>query len=202
MTARTWLVQNARFERGCWHIADDTRSQRVSPNPPGRDAWRAAWYTESLLLAGQPVMYHRDNPDGGRLSWQGAVARARAGSEFMDILAEAFPQAALANPDRSNSCRALPEAEAWLQRKLVRIRPQLQVEAGYEPPDSLSVCALDFGNPYSDQRQQRMWVRHWQGREDRVTLLHEYLHIAFRHHPHGHDETWTETLARRLEDTL
>jgi hypothetical protein len=44
-------------------------------------------------------------------------------------------------------------------------------------------------------------VREWQSREGRVTLIHEYLHLAFRNHPHGQDETFIEQLAQQLADS-
>lgn len=202
IAARSWLLQNARFGRGCWQVDDDTRAQRVSANLPSPAAWRVAWSTEGLHLAGQPVLYHRDSREGGRLSWRDAVAQSRRGADYVQILADAFPRATFADADGGNSCQALPEAEQWLQRRSPRLVAALAGEPGFEPPGRISVCRLDYGNPYSDQRQQRIWVRALASRNDRLALLHEYLHIAFRHHPAGHDENHVEALARRLEDTL
>jgi uncharacterized protein YfaQ (DUF2300 family) len=44
-------------------------------------------------------------------------------------------------------------------------------------------------------------VREWLSREGRVTLIHEYLHLAFRDHPRGQDEAYIEHLAQRLADS-
>lgn len=202
VAARSWLRQNARFEHGCWQASDDTRTQRVSANPPTAAAWRAAWSTEGLVLGGQPVLYHLDKADGGRLSWQQAVAQARAGQDFVDILRAAYPQASFTLPSGQDSCRRLPVAEDWLRRQLPKARELLQAEPGYEPVPALQVCQLSHGNPYSDQRQQRLWIRRLGSADDRVALWHEYLHLAFRDHPAGGNEAWIEALARRLGETL
>src|SRR5439155_786431 len=55
IAARAWLVQNAYRRQGCWHIADDSRAQRVSPNPPSEAARRVAGWTDGLVVAGAPV---------------------------------------------------------------------------------------------------------------------------------------------------
>ena len=34
--------------------------------------------------------------------------------------------------------------------------------------------------------------------DDRITVVHEYLHLAFRFHPRGLDEDFVERLAREL----
>jgi uncharacterized protein YfaQ (DUF2300 family) len=44
-------------------------------------------------------------------------------------------------------------------------------------------------------------IREWASREGRVTLIHEYLHLAFRHHPSGRDEALIERLAQQLADS-
>jgi uncharacterized protein YfaQ (DUF2300 family) len=60
------------------------------------------------------------------------------------------------------------------------------------------ICMLADGNPYSDQRRYRIYVRGWRSLDERITLAHEYLHLVFRFHPHGADEDYIERLARRL----
>lgn len=202
VAARSWLRQNARFEHGCWQVSDDTRTQRVSASPPSAAAWQAAWSTEGLVLTGQPVLYHLNKPDGGRLSWQHAVAQAQAGQGFVEILQAAFPRASFALPSGEDSCRRLRAAEDWLRRQLPKAREQLLAEPGYEPVPALQVCQLSHGNPYSDQRQQRLWIRRLSTADDRVALWHEYLHLAFRDHPAGGNEAYVEALARRLGETL
>lgn len=202
VAARSWLIQNARFERGCWQVADDTRAQRTSPNPPTPAAWRAAWFTEGLVLKGQPVFYHLSRSDDGRMSWQQAVEKSRNGQDFVQILSASFPRATVSSTGGEENCRRLPLAEEWLQRKLPKARELLSGEPGYEQTDAVLVCQLNYGNPYSDQRQQRIWIRRWRTLDDRVTLWHEYLHIAFRHHPSGWNENYLETMARRLAEMI
>jgi uncharacterized protein YfaQ (DUF2300 family) len=62
------------------------------------------------------------------------------------------------------------------------------------------VCALAAGAPYSEQSRNRIFMRPLATREDRITLAHEYVHIALRRHPRGQDESYVEQLARRLAD--
>jgi hypothetical protein len=58
-----------------------------------------------------------------------------------------------------------------------------------------------MGVPHSDQRRLVIRVREWHSREGRVSLIHEYLHLAFRDHPHGQDEIFIERLAQQLADS-
>jgi uncharacterized protein YfaQ (DUF2300 family) len=92
----------------------------------------------------------------------------------------------------------LPEAQRWLASQAQRWRPRLMAEAGYETQPPPAVCRLDQGNPYADPARGRIYARGLSGREGRLTLAHEYLHLAFARHPAGRDEAWIETLARRL----
>ena len=202
VAARSWLAQNAGFEHGCWQVDDDSHMQRVSPNPPTAAAWRAAWYTEGLLLQGQSVQYHQTHGENGQLSWAQAVQASRQGEDYVRILTHAFPHASLTGLGSQASCSRLPDAEQWLQRHLPQARQRLWQEPGFEPVDTIKVCQLSYGNPYSDQRQQSIWVRRMDSRDDRITLWHEYLHIAFRHHPNGWNEAYLENLARQLVDTI
>lgn len=202
VAARSWLVQNAAFEHGCWQVADDSRMQRVSPSPPTASAWRAAWFTEGLVLKGQPVMYHQNHADDGRLSWVQAAQASRGGQDFAQIAMAAFPRASFSILGGQDSCERLPQAEQWLQQHLPRARQRLYEEPGFEPVNAVTICELNYGNPYSDQRQQRIWVRRLDTLDDRVTLWHEYLHIAFRHHPNGWNEAYLEQLARQLAEGI
>jgi hypothetical protein len=71
---------------------------------------------------------------------------------------------------------------------------------GFEPVPAVQVCELQMGSPHADQRRSLIRIREWRSREGRVTLLHEYLHLAFRHHPRGQDEAFVEAWAQRLAD--
>lgn len=200
VAARTYLRQQARREGGCLAIADSSASQRVSPSPATPAARRIALWTDGLVLSGAPVQYHRDRPGRHRLAWTEAVAWAHAGADFDEILRRVWPEAGLAAADapEATDCARLAEAERWLARQAERWRPALAREPGFEPPATPRVCRLGPGNPYADPARRRIYAHGLSGREDRLTLAHEYLHLAFAEHPRGGDEGYIETLARRL----
>jgi uncharacterized protein YfaQ (DUF2300 family) len=96
------------------------------------------------------------------------------------------------------TCDHLPGLEAWLSRHAERWDAVLSAEPGYERPAHVDVCRLDGRWPFADNRQDRVYVRRLETTDDQVTLAHEYLHLAFKHFPSGHDEHYVETTARRL----
>ena len=199
IAARSYLVQNAHFESGCWRIADASRTQRVSAMPPSNAALAAAWFSDEMILSGAPVRYHNAAPGLNRLSWRDAVAQANAGWSFEKILAEAYPNATLGTLTGREECARLDAAERWLAQAASAWRARLSGEPGFEAPDrSIKICALSDGHPYSDQQRLRIYVRGWRSLNERVTLAHEYLHLALRFHPNGADETYVERLARQL----
>jgi uncharacterized protein YfaQ (DUF2300 family) len=199
VAARSYLLQNAALDQGCRRIADDSRTQRVSPDPPTRAARDAAAFTADLVLDGPPVHYHRDRAGDAQMAWGAAVESARAGAGFEAILAQAYPRSRLVAFDAAGDCTPLPEARAWLLASQQRWRETLRREPGFEPlPEELQVCRLAFGPPNSDQRLLQIRVREGFGADARVTLVHEYLHLAFRHHPNGRNEDFVERLARQL----
>jgi uncharacterized protein YfaQ (DUF2300 family) len=199
IAARTYLIQNARFEAGCWRIADSSRTQRVSPNPPSDAAVDAAWFSDDLTLKGVTVQYHGDAPGTNRLAWKDAVARAHEGWSFERILVRAYPQASFATLSGREDCARLDAAERWLASASAGWKGSLRREPGFEAPgETPRVCALQDGHPYSDQQRLRIYVRGWRSLDERVTLAHEYLHLAFRFHPNGADEGYIERLARRV----
>ncbi len=201
VAARSYVLQNAGGAEGCREIADDSRTQRVGPDAPSAAARAAAGFTLDLVLD-RPVRYHRDQAAPGVMSWRAAVDAGRAGQGFAVILGTAYPQARLVGLASALDCAPLPEAADWLAARQQRWRRVLLEEPGYEPlDDGLHVCRLAMGVPHSDQRALVIRIREWSSREGRVTLIHEYLHLAFRRHPNGRDEGYVERLARRLADT-
>lgn len=202
IAARTYVLQNAPQAEACRQIADDSRTQRVSPNPPSEAARAAAAFTDGLVVAGAVVRYHRDQASPGVLSWQAAVTASRRGDGFETILRKAWPGMTLAGAQVAADCEAVPQAHDWLLQRQQRWRELLRREAGYQPlGPELRVCQLAMGTPHSDQRRLEIRVREWLSREGRVTLIHEYLHLAFRDHPRGQDEAYIEQLAQRLADS-
>ncbi|GAA0760915.1 DUF2300 domain-containing protein [Ideonella azotifigens] len=201
VAARSWLRQNAATPGGCLQVADDSRAQRVSPRPPSDAARAAAAFTAGLVLDGAPVHYRSDGAAPQLMGWREAVAASRAGNSFEALLRNAYPAAVLAGWHDDSDCAPLPLAAAWLGERSARWGRVLRAEAGYEPPDALpQVCELGQGVPHADPRRGRIFLREWQSREGRVTLIHEYLHLAFRRHPRGQDETYIERLAQQLAD--
>ena len=201
IAARSYVLQNASHARGCFQIADSSATQRLAPRAPSAAALAVARWTDGLILSGQAVQYHRDRARPGMLSWQAAVAQAEQGMAYTDILATAFPMARLVSmhaPD-SSQCLALEEPARWLQQRVGVWSRHIRDEAGFEPPGPVSVCRLVAGRPQVDLQRRRIFVRGLRQEEDRLSLAHEWLHLAFAWHPHGRDELYIEALARRLD---
>ncbi len=201
IAARTWLVQNANRRQGCWHIADDSRAQRVSPNPPSEAARRVAGWTDGLVVAGAPVTYHRSQGSRNTLAWIDAVELAASGVAFDQILAAAYPDGRLATLHGAGraGCERLGAVERWLAERAGGWRPRLHAEGGFEPPRRpVAACRLAHGRPFADAENNRIHVRGIATTDDRITVVHEYLHLAFRFHPRGLDEDFVERLAREL----
>ena len=202
VAARSYLLQNAELHQGCLHLADDSRFQRVSPNPASSTARAVAAYTEGLVLTGSPIRYHLDQAQAGVFSWQDAVTQSQHGVGYMALLKKAYPNASWQLTDRSQQCRRYPEAAQYLQSNLPRAQQLMADVAGFEALNTINVCLLDYGNPYADQQTLNIYVRDWRSQNDRITLWHEYLHLAMRFHPRGADEDWIEQQARQLTDQL
>jgi uncharacterized protein YfaQ (DUF2300 family) len=200
VAARSYLVQRAERDRGCYRIEDSSHTQRVLPRAPDAAARAAANFTDGLVLAGVSVQFHNDKAAPGQMSWLDAKADARRGLTFDAILARTWPDATLtsfAGP-LAGDCVAVMGARDWLRREAPKWNVRLADEAGYEQPDMPAVCAIASGHPYADARRNRVYIRRLRSEDDRIALTHEYLHLAFARHPHGQDETLIEQTARRL----
>lgn len=197
VVARTYLLQNATQHGECMAIADSSRTQRVSPNAASAAARDIAAFTAGLVLKGVNAQYHLRTEKEDVLSWQHAVAQSEAGMQFDEILQHAFAQGSLASVNGEVECKSMPAAERWLRSQVRQWRQQLQAEPGFVEP-RVQVCQLSFGNPYSDMSRQRIYVRGLVSLNHRLTLAHEYLHLAFSAYPSGQDENYIEQWARRL----
>lgn len=199
IAARSYLYQEATHTGACLRIDDSSRYQRVSPSRASTPARAAARATAGLQLTGVTIRYHQQQSAANQLSWQQAVAWEQQGLDFVDILARSYPAARLATGERitSEECQPLAQAQLWLTRQSRQWQAQLQLEQGYEKPAPV-VCLLRQGRPYADKQQSRIYVRSRLDQEGQITLCHEYLHLAFAHHPEGDDESYIEPLARRL----
>ena len=201
VAARSYLHQQARHQGDCLQLDDSSRFQRVSPHAPSAAAIAAARTTEDLQLQGIEVQYHSHTAKTNLMSWQQAVADEQAGLDFVQILARAYPAATLqlSQDSGTTDCQPLAEAQSWLQHQAPRWRSRLQDEPGFEAlPQPVGICLLRQGRPYADKQARRIFVRPNPSLDGRIALTHEYLHLAFAHHPLGEDEAYIENLARRL----
>jgi len=200
VAARTYVVQHGVHDHGCLRIDDSSNTQRVLPRAPTAAARRAADMTDALVLTGVPVQYHHDKAAAEQMSWLAAKASAQAGLTFDAILARTWPQATLTSfqSPLSGDCIAVTGAREWLERNAPSWARRMDGAAGYETPDLPAVCAVREGRPYADAQRNRVYVYRLQTEEDRIALAHEYVHLAFQHHPRGLDEDFVERTARML----
>ena len=198
---RTYLMQNAVYLKGCYHIDDSSRAQRVSPNPPSESAQRIAIWTDSLIIKGASVQYHSNQPGANRLAWTQAVALAQEKQTFDTILKNAYKGISFASMygGAENTCERMQNVEDWLKTHSLRWQRILAGEPGFEIPSrNITACHLKYGNPYFDYNRKRIYVRGLLTVNDRITIAHEYAHMGFRFHPKGTDEIFLEKTARRL----
>src|SRR5262245_4386630 len=86
--------------------------------------------------------------------------------------------------------------EQWLAQQSPRWEGRLSRERGYEKPEAPVVCRLRARRPYTDIERGQIYANALRDANDEVALIHEYLHLALRHHPRGKDEIYVEALAR------
>lgn len=202
IAARSYLYQNAQFHQGCWQIDDDSHTQRVSPNPASSAAKAVVAFTEGLSLTGSPIHFHANTASAHVLSWQAATQQAQQGEHYLSILHQAFPNATWQLAQQAQQCNNMPNAEAYLKQHLSILKASTQHIVGFEPVQGLNICKLDYGNPYADADNMNIYIRDWRSENDRISLWHEYLHLALRYHPNGKNEHHIETLARQLASAL
>jgi uncharacterized protein YfaQ (DUF2300 family) len=203
IAAHSYLLQNAEFHQGCWQIDDDSRTQRVSPNPPSQAARAVVAFTEGLVLGGSPIYYHQTKAKAGSvLSWQNAVSESQRGVNYIALLKQAYPQASWQLSNDKQQCQPLAVATQYFQHNLPKVQQLMATTVGFESLKQVNICTLDYGHPYADQQALNIYIRDWRTQNDHVTLWHEYLHLAMRFHPKGQDENWIESTARKLTDQL
>lgn len=93
-------------------------------------------------------------------------------------------------------CREAPVWEAWLRAQVTTWTRRLAPLPGHEPFALPVVCRATGGAPRTDGG--RIWIPPLGEEAFKVALAHEYVHLAFRHHPLARDERWVEQVARAL----
>ncbi len=109
-----------------------------------------------------------------------------------------FMEAAWSAGPREIPCQRNRVIEKWLANQAPQWHKHLYPIAGFEDPGSIEVCMAKSGNPRADYRSNRIWLGHVDYEEDRRSLAHEYLHLAFKHSPKALDEVFIEAAARRV----
>ena len=93
-------------------------------------------------------------------------------------------------------CHRNAALEALLAEKTPEWASRLAQISGYEHPGPLSVCQVAGGRPRSDG--ERIYLPPLRGDEELLSLAHEYVHLAFHHHPSSRNEGFVERMARAL----
>jgi uncharacterized protein YfaQ (DUF2300 family) len=198
IAARSYLYQNAQYHQGCWQIDDDSSKQRVSAHAASPAARAVVAFSEGLSLSGSPIYYHQNKSGANVLNWQTAVQQAQDHENYLTILHTAYPQATWRLANQAQQCELMPAAAAYLKQSLKQSRVRLQSVVGLEQVPDLKICKLDYGNPFADSNNNSIYIRDWRSENDRISLWHEYLHLALRFHPNGSNETYIENLAQQL----
>lgn len=198
--ARTWVVQNSPIRDGCYITIDDSKAQRVLASPASKGAKKATLFTQDLVIAGDAVRYHQSLEKPNVFAWSSAVLLTQQNPTigFDNLLFKTYPHATLTGLYSELDCTHLVAAETWLKNNTHKWRSQLNPVMGFQAPENFTVCQIQNGLATSDQRRLRIYIQGWGKLEHRLSLIHEYLHLAFKNHPNGHDEVLIEKLARQL----
>ena len=199
--ARTYLINRAQFKDKCFVIPDSSHYQRVSIHNPSESSLAVSNWTDGLILKNiDDIQYHSTTNSHNRISWTFAKKLAKDKLFFDEILKIGYPTGILSvmKSKLSQSCKRLPLIENWLDSRSVHWGNRLKREVGYESPDSVIVCELALGNPFSDLENNRIFVKSMRTRNDKITIAHEFLHISFKNHPLGNDEIFIERTAIKL----
>ena len=201
VAARTYLVRHAGFAAGCYQITDDSRTQRLSAAPPEPAALAAAEWSDGLILSGVSGRYHLEREAPQQLAWRSAVRWAGDGKRWDEILEQAYGGGgfALIGDADGGECKVLVAAESWLAARQAAWKRELASVPGFEMPQPMPrVCRLDHGNPYADVARNRIYATGIGTANERLSVTHEFLHLALGNHPRGRDEEFIERTARKL----
>mgnify|MGYP001608176611 CR=1 FL=1 len=200
LAARSYLQQNASAAGACLRIADSSATQRVAPRPASSGALAAAAFSAGVVLGGAPIQFHHTLARPGVMSWSQAVQQAQQGLQFDEILLHAYPLRSFVSMSGHGGadCEPMPLAQVWLAQQRVRWSRALARQDGFHEPGAVQLCRQRSALPSAMVGTQRIHVRGVHALEDRLSLTHEYLHLAFAGHPRGQDEQFIESQARQL----
>lgn len=198
---RTYLLQNSQELAGCRVIRDSSHTQRVSPRKATAAALAIARWSDGLVLDRvHQLRYHSTRSSVDQLAWTQAKNLAEADFNMKGILKVAYPTGILAfeKLDQPLECRSNPLTEKWVNRQSTFWQRKLDQVPGFERPEKLKICDSQSARIFSHPLKQEIYVPLLQNHEDEISILHEYLHIAFRLHPRGKDEKFVESMAIKL----
>jgi uncharacterized protein YfaQ (DUF2300 family) len=201
---RTYLFQRNQGiqpqKSVCLHAEDSSHFQRVSPSPASRRALSISRWANGLILNGvEDLRYHSNKASKNVMAWTVAKDRANSGLNAKEILNSFFPSGVLTSGSRTESyaCVLNKSTANWLANQIPRWRRHLAQIQGFEEPKGIKVC-FDRPRVFSHLEALEIYVPRVMTRNDEISVAHEYLHLAFRHHPRGLDENFIETQARNL----
>jgi len=201
---RTYLKQNSKVVAGCMEIADSSHKQRVSPRAPSTEALTIANWSDGLVLDGvEQIRYHSSKEALNRMSWLQAKDLARSGFNVKEILKTAYPVGVIKHDGgKPHQCVQNIEASKWISKQSQAWKKRLLSEPGFEEPQKFTICRLPSNSSriFSDLQSLEVFAPVLKYSDDEISLLHEYLHLAFRNHPNGRDEVFIEKLARSLQE--
>ncbi len=198
---RTYLFQNGRKTSQCYRIDDSTRYQRVAINPPTEASRRLSYWTGNLVLHGaSAVYYHGTQMSPNMLSWKFAKKMAASGLYYDEILNSVYQQHRIGKIETGKEfrCQRLPIIEKWLTAQSGLWDRDLTSINGYQKPNQVQVCKIDYGTAFSDLNQNKIYITDVRNYEDKIAMAHEYLHLCFKNHPLTMDEFFIERTARKL----
>ena len=201
---RTYLFQRNQNRKpgvdSCLQAEDSSHFQRVSPTSASRRARSISRWANGLILNGiENLRYHSNKAGPDVMAWTVAKDRALSGLNAKEILSSFYPSGLLESGSRAESYACVPNkpTASWLANQVPRWRKRLIQLQGFEDPAGIKVC-YDRPRIFSHLEALEIYVPRVMTRNDEISVAHEYLHLAFRHHPRGLDENFIETHARNL----
>ena len=209
LAIRTYLYQNAKVSKadGCLTIADSSINQRVSPEKASPEALQIAHWSDGLILDHvKQLRYHSTQSGLNQMSWAKTKGLALESYSMSELLKLAYPNGIISfgHFPKPLDCIRNAMSENWVRSQFKSWKSRLNQEPGFELPEKLKICTNSelVGSlrekVFSQIESEEIYVPPISNRQAEVSILHEYLHIAFRNHPNGRDEIYIENLAKNL----